>query len=310
MYICLFQTQVLTLFIYHFTIMKKILSILFVFGVIANVSAQDTPTADAIIDKYLAAIGGKDAIAKIEDITIATSAETQRGSMESEIKVKKPNKFSSVMYMMGNEVMRATGDGTKVETVSGFGGNTNNRVAEGKDAIAQVLQNVPFPELLYAQYGVEKTVAGKEAVNGKDAWKIDFAIPEGRKWSEFFDVESGLKVKRMANMEGMGRGPGGGQRPEGQPGAAQGAGQGQGATPGQGQGGQGGQGQRPGGGQRGGMGGGNMNVVFSDYKEIKDGNGVKIPYTREQGNGQFSSKAEVQSVKINKGIKESNFVIK
>lgn len=278
--------------------MKKILSILFVFGVAINASAQDTPTADAIIDKYLAAIGGREAIAKIEDLTIATSAETQRGTMESELKIKKPNKFSSVMYMMGNEVMRATSDGTKVETVSGFGGNTNNRVAEGKDAIAQILQNVPFPELLYAEYGVEKTVAGKEAVNGKDAWKIDFAIPEGRKWSEFFDVESGLKVKRMANMEGM-RGGAGGQRQGGQPG---------GAVPGAGQ----GDGQRPGGGQRGGMGmgGGMMNVVFGNYKEIKDGNGVKIPYTREQGNGQFSSKAEVQSIKINKGIKESNFVIK
>lgn len=304
MYICLYITQLSTVFTYHFTIMKKIFSILFVFGVAINSSAQETPAADAIIDKYLAAIGGREALAKIEDLTIATSAETQRGSMESEIKVKKPNKFSSVMYMMGNEVMRATSDGTKVETVSGFGGNTNNRVAEGKDAIAQILQNVPFPELLYTEYGVEKTVAGKESVNGKDAWKIDFAIPDGRKWSEFFDIASGLKVKRMANMEGM-RGGAGGQRQGAQPG---------GATPGAGQGQSTGQGdgQRPGGGggQRGGMGGGMMNVIFDNYKEIKDSNGVKIPYTREQGNGQFSSKAEVQSVKINKGIKESNFVIK
>jgi hypothetical protein len=300
MYICLFQTQVLTLFTHHNTLMKKIFSTLLFFGVMLNVSAQDTPTADAIIDKYLSAIGGKDAIAKIEDLTIGTAAETQRGTMEAEIKVKKPNKFSSVRYMMGNEVMRSTSDGAKVETVSGFGGNTNNRVAEGKDAIAQILQNVPFPELLYAEYGIVKTVAGKEAVNGKDAWKVDFEIPEGRKWSEFFDIESGLKVKRMANMEGMRGGAGGGQRPQGQPG---GQGTGQGQAPG------GQDGQRPGGGQRG-MGGGTMNVTFSNYKEIKDSNGVKIPYTREQGNGQFSSKEEVQSVKINKGIKESNFVIK
>lgn len=298
MYICLFQTQVLTLFTHHNTLMKKIFSTLFFLGGMLNLSAQDTPTADAVIDKYLAAIGGKDAIAKIEDLTIGTAAETQRGTMEAEIKVKKPNKFSSVRYMMGNEIMRSTSDGAKVETVSGFGGNTNTRVAEGKDAIAQILQNVPFPELLYAEYGIIKTVAGKEAINGKDAWKVDFEIPEGRKWSEFFDVESGLKVKRMANMEGM---RGGGQRPQGQPGGGQGAGQGQ-APGGQ-------DGQRPGGGQRG-MGGGMMNVMFSNYKEIKDGNGVKIPYTREQGNGQFSSKEEVQSVKINKGIKESNFVIK
>lgn len=274
--------------------MKKIfLSLLFV-GAVSAVSAQDTPSADAIIDKYLAAVGGKEAIAKIEDLTISTIAETQRGSMESEVKVKKPNKYAYVMYMMGNEVMRATCDGTKVTTVSGFGGNTNNRTAEGNDAIAQILQNVPFPEMLYAEYKIQKTVIGKETVNGKDAWKVELAIPEGRKWNDYFDVESGLKVKRTA--EGGMRG-GGGQRPDGQ------GGQGQAGAPGQG----GGGGQRGG---MGGMGGGMMNVVYGDYKEIKDSNGVKIPYTREQGNGQFSSKAEVSSVKINKGIKESNFVIK
>jgi hypothetical protein len=281
--------------------MKKIFLSLFFVGAINAVSAQDTPSADAIIDKYLAAIGGKEAIAKIEDLTISTIAETQRGSMESEVKVKSPNKFSSVMYMMGNEVRRSTCDGTKVATVSGFGGNTNNSTAEGNDAIAQILQNVPFPEMLYADYKIQKTVVGKEAVNGKDAWKVELAIPEGRKWNDYFDVESGLKVKRTA--EGGMRG-GGGPRPDGQGGQRP---EGQAGAPGQGGGGQGGGGQRGG---FGGMGGGMMNVVFGDYKEIKDSNGVKIPYTREQGMGQFTSKAEVSSVKINKGIKENNFVIK
>lgn len=270
------------------------------------VSAQDMPSADAVIDKYLAAIGGKEAIAKIEDISISTMAETQRGSMEAEVKMKAPNKFSSVMFMMGNEVMRSTSDGEKVATVSGFGGNTNNRTAEGKDAVAQILQNVPFPETLYAQYGIQKTVVGKENINGKDAWKVELAIPEGRKWNDFFDVESGLKVKRTVEAAPGGRGGAGGQRPDGQ--------QGGGQRPD----GQQGGGQRPdgagqgGGGQRGGfggMGGGMMNVTYGDYKEIK-GTGVKIPYLREQGTAQFSTKAEVSAVKVNKGIKEKEFIIK
>lgn len=276
--------------------MKKIILSLMMFGVVGAASAQETPSADAILDKYLAAIGGKEALSKIEDISISTVAETQRGSMESEVKFKKGNKFSSVMYMMGNEVMRQTCDGTKVAITSGFGGNTNSRTLEGKDAAGAILQAAPFPELLYAEFNVQKTVVGKEAVNGKDAWKVEFAIPEGRKWNDFFDVETGLKVKRAGSGEGQ-RGPrpdgqGGGQRPEGQ-------------RP-EGGGGQGGQG----GGRGGMMGGGMMNAALSDYKEIKDGNGVKIPYVREQGNGQFSSKAEVTSVKVNKGIKDNNFVIK
>ncbi|MCA0230113.1 MAG: hypothetical protein LCH91_06580 [Bacteroidetes bacterium] len=281
--------------------MKKIILSLMMFGVVGTASAQETPSADAILDKYLAAIGGKEALSKIEDISISTVAETQRGSMESEVKFKKGNKFSSVMYMMGNEVMRQTCDGTKVAITSGFGGNTNSRTLEGKDAAGAILQAAPFPELLYAEFNVQKTVVGKEAVNGKDAWKVEFAIPEGRKWNDFFDVETGLKVKRAGSGEGQ-RGPrpdgqGGGQRPEGQ-------------RPEGGGGGQGGQGGGRGGMGGGMMGGGMMNAALSDYKEIKDGNGVKIPYIREQGNGQFSSKAEVTSVKVNKGIKDNNFVIK
>lgn len=275
--------------------MKKIFLSLMMFGVMSAVSAQDTPSADAIIDKYLTAIGGKDAISKIDDISISTIAETQRGSMESEVKFKKGNKFSSVMYMMGNEVMRQTCDGTKVSITSGFGGNTNSRTLEGKDAAVAILQASPFPELLYAEFNVQTTLVGKEAVNGKDAWKIELAIPEGRKWNEFFDVETGLKVKKAGSGEGM-RGPRqdgqGGQRPEGQQGGQAG---GQGGSRG---------------GFVGGMGGGLMNAALSGYKEIKDSNGVKIPYIREQGNGQFSSKAEVTSVKVNKGIKDSNFTIK
>ena len=274
------------------------------FGVVGAASAQETPSADAILDKYLAAIGGKEALSKIEDIAISTVAETQRGSMESEVKFKKGNKFSSVMYMMGNEVMRQTCDGTKVAITSGFGGNTNSRTLEGKDAAGAILQAAPFPELLYAEFNVQKAVVGKEAVNGKDAWKVEFAIPEGRKWNDFFDVETGLKVKRAGSGEGK-RGPrpdgqGGGQRPEGQ----------QGGQRPEGGGGQGGQGGGRGGMGGGMMSGGMMNAALSDYKEIKDGNGVKIPYIREQGNGQFSSKAEVTSVKVNKGIKDNNFVIK
>lgn len=264
------------------------------------VNAQ-TPTADQVIDKYLTAIGGKEAIAKIQDITIASGAETQRGTMETETKIKMPNKFTTATYMMGNEVSRVVCDGTKASMQSGFMGNQQTRVFEGNDAIGQIISGNPFPELLYDQYKIQKTVVGQDTVAGKLAWKVEFAIPEGRKWTESFDVESGLKVKRAMVMDpnrAGGRGGMGGQG--GQRDGAQGPPQGQG-------GGQGGQG----GGRGGmGMGGGMGNAIFSDYKEIKDGNGVKIPFTRQQGFGQMNMTITVSSVKVNKGVKDSAFEIK
>jgi outer membrane lipoprotein-sorting protein len=241
--------------------MKKILFSFMLFCLSTVANAQD-PTAEQLIDKYLTAIGGKDALAKIEDMTVSSTSEMQRNgntmTMENEVKVKK-NKFVNVSYMMGNEANRITSDGSKVASVRNMMGNTDKRLAEGKDAVPQIMQGLPFPELYYSEYNIQKTVVGKENVNGKEAWKVEISTPEGKKWYSFFDVESGLKVKAMSTTEGGPRGPS------------------------------------------------TMSVVFADYKEV---NGVKVPYTRLQNFGQMEMKAEVQSVKFNKGVKDSAFDIK
>lgn len=277
--------------------MKKILTTVFLMALTLLSQAQDTPTADAIIDKYLAAVGGKEAIAKIEDLNMGMAMEFDRQgqtmTIETEIKQKKPNKFMTVSYAFGQESGRTICDGNKVSSVRTMMGNTQSNVLEGAEAAFQILQSVAFPEMLYATYNITKTVAGKEDVAGKSAWKIEFATTDGKKWSEFFDVESGLKLKRSVSMEGMRQGGGQG---------------GQGQAGGQPSGGQGGRGGMGGGRGMGMMGGGN--VTYSNYKEIKDGGGVKIPFSREMGGGQFVMKAEITSAKANKGVKEKEFEIK
>lgn len=241
--------------------MKKIWLSLLLCSSLIKVHAQD-PTADQVIDKYLTAIGGKDALAKIEDMTLSSTSEMQRNgntmTMENEVKVKK-NKFLNVSYMMGNEANRITSDGIKVASVRNMMGNTDKRMTEGKDAIPQIMQGLPFPELYYADYNVQKSVVGKEPVNGKEAWKLELSTAEGKKWYSFYDLESGLKVKSMATTEGGPRGPS------------------------------------------------TMSITFADYKEV---NGIKVPYTRLQNFGQMEMKAEVQSVKFNKGVKDGIFEIK
>ncbi|MFN4146493.1 MAG: hypothetical protein ACK4GN_11765 [Runella sp.] len=275
--------------------MKKIIfSCLFLIGSL-KAFTQDTPTAEAVIDKYLTAIGGKEAIAKIEDLTMNMNMEIDRQGqtmmIETEVKQKKPNKFSSVSYAFGQESGRTICDGSKVYSMRNMRGEQQANTVEGADATLQILQNATFPELLYDMYKITSTVVGKEDVEGKAAWKVEFATPEGKKWQEFFDIDSGLKLKRASEGPGAGGRMGGGTRPEGAAGQrTEGAG-----------------GQRGGG--MGMMGGGAMNVNLSDYKEIK-GTGVKIPYTRTMGGGQFQMKMTVSSVKANKGIKDKEFEIK
>jgi outer membrane lipoprotein-sorting protein len=255
-----------------------------------SANAQDI-TADQIIDKYLTAVGGKEAIMKIQDMSISSTAETQRGAMENEVKVKMPNKFTTVTYMMGNEVNRQICDGTKISMLSGWGGNQQTSVIEGNDATMMILASNPFPELMYDQLKISRNVVGRDTVNSAMAWKVEFATSEGKKWSESFDMATGLKLKKTSTM----------RRPQtASPASATPTAPNAGTPAGGGQ-------ARPEGGMRS---GGAVNVVYDNYKEIKDGGGVKIPFSRSQKMGQMDMKFEIQSVKINKGLKDGAFEIK
>ena len=260
--------------------MKKISIALFTFLSI-NTFAQDTPTADAIIDKYITAIGGKDAIAKIQDLTISSTSESQRGTAETEMKFKFPDRYSMSVFMNGNEVMGAIFDGTKLKNSGyggGFGGGGGNRGGaapgangsagggarppqDSKDAQITAMRSNPFPELMYDKLGIIRTVVGKEKVGEKDAYKVELATAEGKKWNDYFDIESGLKVKNYSMNE----------------------------TP---------------------RGKFESSVQYLNYKKFK-GMEVMLPSQTKRSGGQMGEiTSDVQSVKVNKGLKDSDFVIK
>lgn len=239
--------------------MKKL--IVTVFSLITfGTFAQDTPSADAIIEKYLTAIGGKEAIAKIQDLTISSTSETQRGTSETEMKFKFPDRYAMSVFANGNEVMNTIYDGNRMKSGSSFGGG-NRPPMEGKEAQMAAMRSNPFSETLYDKMGITRTVVGKEKVGDKDAYKLELATADGKKWNDFYDVESGLKVKTYSMNE----------------------------TP---------------------RGKFENNVYYLNYKKFK-GLDVMLPSQTKRSAGQMGDiTSEVQSVKANKGLKDSDFVIK
>lgn len=238
--------------------MKKTIATLFSFIALSSF-AQDTPNADIIIEKYLTAIGGKDAIAKIQDLTISSTSETPRGTSETEIKFKFPDRYSMSVYSGGNEVMNAIYDGNKLKNGGFMGGN--RPPMEGKDAQMAAMRSNPFSELLYDKMGIARTVIGTEKVGDKDAYKLELTTTDGKKWNDYYDVASGLKVKTYSMNE----------------------------TP---------------------RGKFENNVSYLNYKKFK-GLDVLFPSQTKRSGGQMGEIiSEVQSIKINKGLKDSDFVIK
>ncbi|AKD54737.1 hypothetical protein [Spirosoma radiotolerans] len=237
--------------------MKKL--VLFV-GVVAvcwqSALAQTTPTAEEVIDKYIAAIGGKDALMKVTDMTTSMSSEGQMGAILITRKQKLPNKFSMVINANGMEVMRQTGDGSKVA----MGGMQGSRTLEGPAAQQMTATNTIFPELHYAENGVKTTLVGPEKVDNKDTYKLSHTTSDGSAtWTDNFDATTGLKVQSV--MTG-----------KSQKGEAM-----------------------------------MSTMVYSDYKDV---NGIKFPMTIQQQSPRGPMTMTIDNVKINKGLKDSDFTVK
>ncbi len=233
--------------------MKKIV---FVAGIVSlfwqSAVAQSTPTADQVVDKYIAAIGGKDALMKVTDMTTSMSSEGQMGAIMITRKQKLPNKFSMVINANGMEVMKQTGDGSKVV----MGGMQGSRTIDGSAAQQMTAMNTIFPELHYTENGVKTTLVGPEKVEGKDTYKLSHTTADGAAtWTDNFDAKTGLKVQSVMTMKSQ-----------------------QGET--------------------------TTTSIFSDYKDV---NGIKFPMTIMQQSPRGPMTMTIDNVKINKGLKDSDF---
>jgi outer membrane lipoprotein-sorting protein len=163
--------------------------------------AQDSLTvsnqkAKEVIEKYLAAIGGRDLISKVEDRTTIMRGTAMGQALTIIVKQKAPNKMRQEIKAGGMD-QTVIFDGEKGMMKAA----TQNVDVTGKE-LEQLKIEASMELLLDPEtYGVQLSYEGTEKVGGKDATKIKFTLPSGIRWFAFFDVESGLKVKEQKEMQ-------------------------------------------------------------------------------------------------------------
>lgn len=154
-------------------------------------------TTQTVMDNYVKAIGGKEALNKISDVTMKGKISSQFGVIEVLNVNKFPDKTFQLLTMSGSTLQKDIFDG-KVGKSDGMQGSTTMDEKEVKDA--KVDASIAY-EMNFTQVGMQVNLLGIDLNDGKDAYKVEFTYPSGKKMYAWYSVNSGLKVKQLVIAE-------------------------------------------------------------------------------------------------------------
>lgn len=154
-------------------------------------------SAEQIIDNYVKALGGKEAIDKINDYKIQGFMEMMGQSISVEQYFKSPNLSSTIMSMQGTTIQKIAFDG-KTLRMSGMQGE--EEFTEGAEFETMKNGAGICPEMNYIANGYTLSVVGIEKINGSDAYILK-ADKNGAVTTEYYDIQTGLKVRMTSVME-------------------------------------------------------------------------------------------------------------
>jgi hypothetical protein len=166
----------------------------------AATTAEADPQASAMLDRYVAAIGGKDAWAKyssrVSKGTIEIPAMSMTGTVE--VSEKAPNKMRSVVNI-GDTPFQQGFDGT-----IGWADDPQNgpRLLHGRE-LEELKRDAEFarPLNLRILYSQIKFI-GKEKLGDRDVQVIEVSSPQTGSEKMYFDSQSALLLRVVANRAG------------------------------------------------------------------------------------------------------------
>ncbi len=182
---------------------KKLILLSIFFFIIAQISITAQENADdsrnlakQIIDKYLDAIGGKEAMSSVEDRTTIMRGSIMGQNVTLIMKQKFPNKL--------RQEIRA-GDMNQVTVFNGEKAvmSAAGQVLEITGKELEALKIESNMELLTdpEAYGIKISFEGESVIDEKPVYQVKMTLPSGLRWFQFYDTETGLKVRENKEMQ-------------------------------------------------------------------------------------------------------------
>ncbi|MCH2192582.1 pitrilysin family protein [Kordia sp.] len=154
-------------------------------------------TAQSVIDNYIKAIGGKDKLMSVSSIVQEMGTSFQGMDMSMNMKQKSPNMLAVDMSIAGmGSVFKQAFD-----SENGYMEQQGQKMDMPKEMLDGLkAKKGLFPELFYSDSKL--TLKGIESVEGKDAYIVEVEDSKGEKIINYYDVASGLKVKKVETAKG------------------------------------------------------------------------------------------------------------
>lgn len=164
----------------------------------ATKTVDATVTPQSILQKAVDAYGGAAAIAAVKDLQMMGKASVMGRDVTVTQKAIVPSAFLQEVSMGGMVLQKKMLKGGQYTSMA----QGQSQPVADKDKEEMMEDATLFPEAyLLNQKGYTYTLKGIEGVEGKDAYVLAVKTPAGREFTNYYDVASGLLVKKSMVQE-------------------------------------------------------------------------------------------------------------
>ncbi len=164
-------------------------------------AAPESNMAMEVLNNYINAIGGKDAIMAVQDVSTEMEANTGMGAIEMKSFVK-GGKYAMQVMAQGMTVQEIKFDGNKA-MMGGMQGN--QEVTDEKQLEGFRTQSKVCPEMEYLGDGYKMSYEGEENLKGTDVHVIKVLTPQGATVTEYYSKSDKLKLRTIGEQEMQGQ---------------------------------------------------------------------------------------------------------
>ena len=154
-------------------------------------------TADMVIEDYIRAIGGREKLAAVNDLTMEMSLSVMGQQATVKTYQKEPGLLLSETIMGGMTLSKQIFDGEKIVVTSPMG---KQEFSEGPMLKQAQMQAIAFPELNYEELGMEFNLMGAETLDGRQVYRMEYTTPAGDKSYDYYCMETGLKLQTRSEQ--------------------------------------------------------------------------------------------------------------